>query len=126
MVVHFTAYDRSLASLEAALQPPPRNDRERDGAIQRFEYSFETVWKTAKRVLQDSGVTSTSPRDVIRDCAAQTWIEDADLWFQFLAMRNRTSHAYDAKTAEEVFNGLAGFLEEAKKLGVKLKSVCRS
>ena len=74
MTVNFSALEMALASLESALTPPPRNDRERDGAIHRFEYIFELCWKTAKNCLKQSGIDSPSPKSVIRDMGQQKWI----------------------------------------------------
>jgi nucleotidyltransferase substrate binding protein (TIGR01987 family) len=121
MKVDFTALDSALRSLEDALDPPPRNDRERDGAIQRFEYTFELTWKTAKRVLENSGITSPSPKSVIRDMAQQGWIQDAELWFGFLKARNWTVHTYKEHTAQTVFATVNVFAPECHRLVNELK-----
>ena len=42
---------------------------ERDALIQRFELSYELIWKCAKAYLRvHDGIDSASPRRVIRDC----------------------------------------------------------
>ena len=42
---------------------------ERDALIQRFEFSYELIWKCAKDYLRvHDGIDSASPRRVIRDC----------------------------------------------------------
>ena len=119
--VSFAAVDKAMSSLEASLSPPPGNDRERDGAIQRFEYTFELVWKAAKRILQQAGILSQSPRSVIRDLAQKGWIENAAPWLDFLEARNATSHTYSEKVAAEVFHAAQIFAGEAAKLVSRLK-----
>ena len=52
------ALKRAVLSLGDALLPPPANKRERDGAIQRFEYTFELAWKIGGKALEILGVYS--------------------------------------------------------------------
>lgn len=125
MPVSFEHMRRALRSLEDALSPAPRNDRERDGAIQRFEYTFEITWKVAARVLAEAGVTAQSPKAVIRELAVQGWIGDAEQWLVFLAARNRTSHIYNEAVAREVFEQARRFAEQCSKLLTTLQAASR-
>ena len=38
-------YKKALLALQQGLARPPSNDLERDGVIQRFEFTFEAMWK---------------------------------------------------------------------------------
>ena len=83
---------------------------ERDAAIQRFEYSFETVWKSAQQVLLNEGFEANSPRTVIRssriiNALSDEQTEDA---LRMLSDRNLTSHTYKSTLAKEIFGRLAG------------------
>lgn len=109
-------FKKALNTFRDALIPPPANDRERDGAIQRFEYTFELAWKTSKRFLAEQGIESLSPKSVIRDLAQQNLIEDADLWLRFLRARNETSHIYKEEIANRVFSELPFFLVACESL----------
>ena len=122
MDIEFAPVDRALASLRVALAHAPNNDLERDGVIQRFEYSFELVWKIGKRVLDKMGVKSHSPRSVIRDLAQQGLLLDADAWMRILTARNYTSHTYNEDTARWVFSLCGPFLAAADDLVLKLKA----
>lgn len=42
----------AFLSLETAVNKKNINDLERDGIIQRFEYSFELSWKSLKKYLE--------------------------------------------------------------------------
>ncbi len=121
MTIDYTSLENAIRSLREGLDPPPKNDRERDGAIQRFEYTFELAWKFAKRALDHNGIRSTSPKTVIRDLAEQAWIADAALWMEFLRARNASSHSYEEKTAEEVFQSAVLFVPECEALLKRLK-----
>lgn len=114
---------RALASLNAALEPPPRNDRERDGAIQRFEYTFELAWKTSMRVLREEGLDAGSPKTVIRELARLGWIEDAESWIEFLDARNATSHVYNEAIARRVFDAAVKFTDPCGRLLDQLGAV---
>jgi nucleotidyltransferase substrate binding protein (TIGR01987 family) len=113
MKVALQKFEQALTSLGKALEPPPRNDRERDGAIQRFEYTFEATWKTAQRNLKMSGIDAASPRDVIREMGRLGWITSVEDWFDFLEKRNLTSHTYQEETAEKVWKAIPDFYKEA-------------
>jgi nucleotidyltransferase substrate binding protein (TIGR01987 family) len=123
--IEFSNLDRALHSLSEALKSAPRNDLERDGVIQRFEYTFELVWKTAKRVLESQGLEATSPKSVIRELLNQGWIQDGDLWIAFLKARNATSHTYKEDIAKDVFATSTKFLPEAQNLCIRLKQEIR-
>jgi nucleotidyltransferase substrate binding protein (TIGR01987 family) len=121
MATDFTTIEKALGQLESALRSPPANDLERDGAIQRFEYTFELAWKVAKRVLEDSGIIATTPKAVIRELGSHGWINDVEKWLDFLKARNSSVHTYVEKTAIDVFRSAQGFPAECRALVEKLK-----
>jgi nucleotidyltransferase substrate binding protein (TIGR01987 family) len=81
----------------------------RDGAIQRFEYTFELAWKTMKRLLRAKGSEVNHPRDVFREAAADHLIFNPSAWFVFLEKRNKSTHIYKKEVAEEVFAEMPNF-----------------
>ena len=90
-------------------------NHEKAGTIQAFEYCFELVWKTMKRLLEARGQIANSPREVFRMAALENFITDPELWFDFLKKRNMTVHTYEEKQAEEVLAVLEDFSLEVKK-----------
>ncbi len=83
---------------------------ERDAAIQRFEYSFETVWKSAQQVLLIEGLEANSPRSAVRVSRTVGLLSDAQAEnaMRMLNDRNLTSHTYQSTLAKEIFGRLAG------------------
>ena len=77
---------------------------EREGVIQRFEYTFELAWLTLKDKLEYDGVvlSTVTPRNVIREAFQAKLIEDGDTWIDMLTDRNLMSHTYDFDRFEEV------------------------
>lgn len=75
---------------------------EQEGAIQRFEFTFELAWKVQKDLLEHNGIdiSSATPRQIIKEAFAAQYIVDGQAWVDMLEMRNLLSHTYDNK----VFN----------------------
>lgn len=80
------------------------DEQDRAGAIQAFEFCFELSWKTMKRLLLQKGIEVRSPRDAFREAAANQFIVDPTMWFQFIEIRNLTSHTYDETVALKIEN----------------------
>ncbi|MGD0465732.1 MAG: HI0074 family nucleotidyltransferase substrate-binding subunit [Gammaproteobacteria bacterium] len=94
-------------------------EQEQAGTIQAFEYCFELVWKIMKRLLEQRGRIANSPKEVFRMAALENFIEDPEIWFEFLKKRNITVHTYEEKEAKEVLTVLPSFSNEVKKfLGI--------
>ena len=77
------------------------NQLEQEGAIQRFEYTWELAWKTVKDFLEYNGVSIPEPagsRNVIKEAAA-SFFEGAQIdgavFIEMLETRNELSHTYD-------------------------------
>ncbi|GAB6066985.1 HI0074 family nucleotidyltransferase substrate-binding subunit [Methylothermus subterraneus] len=84
----------------------------RDAAIQRFEYTFEAVWKAAQAVLRERyGVALASPKPVIRACLENGLLneEEAHLALAMVDHRNLTAHTYNVALAEEIFAALPAY-----------------
>lgn len=81
----------------------------RDAVIQRFEFSFEAVWKLLQIYLQYLGHECSGSRTAIRKAFAEQLIltsEEADIWFQMIEDRNLTSHAYDEELSERIYTNI--------------------
>lgn len=96
------ALDR-LKEAACELDKNKSNSIIRDGLIQRFEFTYELSWKTARQYMEDMGIfEKTSPRAVIKEAYIQNLIEDEESWLLMISDRNLTSHVYSEKMAEEI------------------------
>ena len=85
-------------------------EQNRAGAIQAFEYTYETAWKAMKRILRSQGlVEASSPRQCFREAAKIGLILDPKGWFYFLDIRNLTVHTYSEKNVETVIESFDQF-----------------
>lgn len=98
-----------------------KTEQEKAGAIQSFEYCFELVWKAMKRLLNERGKVVNSPKEAFRMAALEGFIDDPELWFEFLKKRNITVHTYEEKEAEEVLGVFVDFSDQIKLFLKKLK-----
>jgi nucleotidyltransferase substrate binding protein (TIGR01987 family) len=94
---------RALSRLKEALNVPIDNPLYIDGTVQRFEFAIELYWKTLKRMLQDEGITLSTPRETLKQGFQIGWLGDEEVWLGMLRDRNETSHVYDEHTAETIY-----------------------
>jgi len=103
----FDNYARAFVLLREAIEALGERELsqlEREGIIQRFEYTWELSWKTLKDYLDFEGIVieSVTPRSVIKAAHVAGIITDGDDWMQALDARNKMSHTYNFKVFEQV------------------------
>jgi nucleotidyltransferase substrate binding protein (TIGR01987 family) len=104
--------EKALGSL---LELPLGNkvdDIVRDAAIQRFEYTFETVWKAAQLYLREKeGLEQGSPKGVVRASLLAGVLTDnqARMALELVDDRNLTVHTYNEELAKRIFSQLNGY-----------------
>ena len=82
---------------------------EKEGVVQRFEFTLELAWKTLKDYLEHAGVVIAplTPRNVIKEAFAAKILPDAQVWIDMLDHRNLLSHTYDEKAFNAAVDALA-------------------
>lgn len=107
----FQNYSRAYQLLRSALENggvESLSDLEKEGVIQRFEYSYELAWKTMKDYLEGEGIviSPVTPRAVIKQAFAAGVIQDGQVWVEMMLHRNLLSHTYDFSKFAEVLQAL--------------------
>lgn len=107
----FQNFDRAFGLLRQALErgPDVLSPLEKEGVIQRFEYSFELAWKTVKDFLEAGGLTISPvvPRQVLKDAFAAKLLVDGQVWIDMLDHRNLLAHTYDSAVFEKAVDAIA-------------------
>ena len=99
----FSNYQKALAQLERFIEPPALNEREQQGLIKAFEYSFELAWNTLRDLLRSQGnATLLGSRDTLREAYRLGLIEQGETWMLMIQDRNLTSHTYNRATADAI------------------------
>lgn len=104
----FDNYLKALAKLQAGMPEgmaglSRMSDLEKEGLIQRFEYTHELAWNVMKDYLEYQGIQNiTGSRDAIREAFQARLLEDGDNWMETIRSRNQTSHTYNEQVANEI------------------------
>jgi nucleotidyltransferase substrate binding protein (TIGR01987 family) len=92
----FQNFDRAFLLLREALASGPDvlNQLEKEGVVQRFEFSFELAWKTVRDYMEEDGFifSTITPRQVLKDAFAAKVLPDGQVWIDMLDHRNLLSH----------------------------------
>lgn len=92
------AFSRLKGGVEVA-----KDELDKDGVIQRFEFTFELLWKTLKMFLEYQEIDVKSPRDSLKEAFRMGLIDDEEIYLDMLEDKNLTSHIYDEEVSEEIF-----------------------
>ncbi|SDI98726.1 nucleotidyltransferase substrate binding protein [Natribacillus halophilus] len=99
----FENFERAYNQLsEAVTRLENLSTLEKEGLIQRFEYTFELAWKTVKDYLEAQDVAAGYPREVIKSAFYYGLIKDGETWMDMLEKRHLMAHTYN----EARFNNL--------------------
>ncbi len=99
----FNNFKKAFNQLKIAVEMNSYSDLEREGMIQRFEYSFELAWNTIKDLLEYKGNNNIlGSRDAIRLGFQLGLLEDGEGWMRMITSRSLSTHTYDEQTANEI------------------------
>lgn len=101
---------------------------EKEGIVQRFEFTFELAWKTIKDYLESTGleIATITPKNIIKEAFSAKIIMDGEIWIDMLEKRNDVFDDYSeiafSKTVKtiqidylKVLNDLYVFLKRITK-----------
>ncbi len=106
----FENYEKALSLLREALADVASlSELEKEGSVQRFEFTFELAWKTLKDYLECQGVVldQITPSNVIKQAFAAKVISDGQLWIDMLRCRNLMSHTYEEAVFDQAVREIA-------------------
>lgn len=110
----FANYTRALEQLERFFEPPALNEREQQGLIKAFEYTFELAWNTLRDLLRSQGNESLlGSRDTLREAFRLELIQDGESWMLMIQDRNLTSHTYNSSTADAIAANISSTISVA-------------
>ena len=120
-------YNRNLKSFEKALLQlgdaleESESPIVRDACLQRFEFSYELLWKTLKVFLEDiHGVRAVSPRQVFKEAFALSIIDEELTFVEMIESRNTLSHTYNEEQATKIYVKCADYLKAMKSVLAQL------
>lgn len=102
-IQRFANFQKAFSQLTKFIDKGELSELEEQGLIKAFEYTFELAWTTLKDFLEYRGQSDIfGSRDAIRKAFQLNLVDDGEGWMDMLASRNRTSHAYNKETADQI------------------------
>lgn len=96
-----------LAEIVGASKKRALNEFERDGLVQRFEFTHALSWKLMKAYAEYQGFDGIGgSRDATRKAFEMNLISDGQSWMDMIKSRNETSHNYDGSMADDVVDSI--------------------
>jgi len=97
-IQRFQNYEQAFKRLKEAVDMESLNELERNGLIQRFEFTLDLAWKVMKDYLEDKGFSfKPSPKDTLRQAQQSGFIDYAQSIIDGLDIRNELSHDYSGE-----------------------------
>lgn len=97
---------KAFALLEEAVQLYNKrglSELEKQGLIQRFEFTHELAWNVIKDYFEFQGNTQImGSRDATREAFSKGLLADGEVWMEMIKSRNKSSHTYNEEVAEEL------------------------
>lgn len=101
------ACDRVLEITESERVTSDLSELEKEGLIQRFEYTFELAWKVLQDYLQYLGFQfQTGPNSTLQLAFENGLIDNHDAWRRMAKARITTSHTYNEGDANEIVENI--------------------
>lgn len=99
-------FKQALDSLTEALEQETFNDLEKNGVIQRFEFTYEMAWQTLQDYLAVQGYHVKGPKPVIRQAFEDGYIRNWRGWNDLHEDRQKTVHTYDKAKSDAIFQAV--------------------
>ena len=120
---------KALKTLQELLDKDRPSIVERDAAIQRFEYTFEAIWKAGKHFLREvEGIEIGSPKGVIRSFLQVGLLteDQTALGLSMVDDRNLTSHTYNESLADQIYGQLGTYCHLMAKWVLSMEKALQS
>ena len=92
----FQNFEKAFLQLQEAIEKENLNELEKNGLIQRFEFTIDLAWKVMKDFLEEQGFAfNPSPKDVFRQAQQAGYITYAQTLIDGITIRNEMSHDYN-------------------------------
>jgi len=100
----YSNFEKSFKKLKSFVDQGIKDDLDRAGLIQGFEFTFEQSWKAIQKKATSEGIAINSPKQAFSWAMKQSWIASSEesKWLDMLADRNLTTHTYREELAQNV------------------------
>ncbi len=100
----FRQFTEAHCRLKEAINLEQETDIKRDAVIKRFEFSYELLWKTYKKIARSQKLDYFSPKACFQFAFKSGLLEDEQLFLEIIDARNKTTHVYSEEEAKKIYN----------------------
>ncbi|MDZ7611955.1 MAG: HI0074 family nucleotidyltransferase substrate-binding subunit [Candidatus Moranbacteria bacterium] len=114
---------KALKKLEEASEAE-KTELNRDASIQRFEFTFELLWKCVKSYLKEiEKIDCHSPNSCIREARRLLELSEKEIetLLDMAEKINLSTHTYSEEQAEEIYQEIQKFLPLMKKTAERIR-----
>ena len=100
-------YEKAFKQLESGVELATDknfNDLEKEGLIQRFEYTQELAWKVIKDFYQSAGEFEIHGSRDAFSIAFKRGLVKSDVLMQTIKSRQQTVHTYNKEVADKIYH----------------------
>ena len=113
---------KAFKQLEAGARQS-KTDLQRDGVIQRFEFTYELLWKAFKVVLEDQGIKAITPKESFQMAFKKGYLFNEKVFLEMLKARNILSHHYSEEDSKKIFRDIKAIFIPAIAKTLKLLKI---
>ncbi|EDM23483.1 nucleotidyltransferase [Caminibacter mediatlanticus TB-2] len=120
VLLRINNFKKALNRLEEGIKKA-KDSLDKDGVIQRFEFTVELLWKALRSILLYQGIECYSSRNCIKEAFKANLINDDEIILDMIEDRNIFSHVYDEDKSELIFERIKNvYLPYLKNLELKV------
>ncbi|MCF2446055.1 nucleotidyltransferase substrate binding protein [Dyadobacter sp. CY345] len=124
-VQRFQNFNKAFSKLESAIQVQQKeglSELEREGLIQRFEYTHELAWNVMKDFFEMEGdATIMGSRSATLEAFKKGLITYGENWMDMINSRNLTTHTYNEEVVDEITKKIiASYYPAFKEFQIKM------
>jgi nucleotidyltransferase substrate binding protein (TIGR01987 family) len=122
----FSNFEKAILKLSEVIEKKEKlSDLEKEGLIQRFEFTHELSWNVMKDYLIYDGIQNIiGSRSAVREAFNKNLITEGQIWMDMIESRNKTSHTYVETILESEYENITKkYYPELLKFHIKMKSL---
>ena len=100
----FSQFTQARQRLEEALVSQIESELKQDAVIQRFEFTYELLWKVFRKIARFKKTECFTPRDAFSFAFKLGLIDDEGIFLEIIDARNKTSHVYSREEAAKIYS----------------------
>lgn len=104
IIESYETFKKAYLKLKEFVDTDNGSEKDRGAIINAYQYTFELLWKTLQRYMQQlEMLDELGPGSVIRTAFEYNIIDNGSIYMSMLKNRNLITHTYKEDVAEEIY-----------------------